>query len=229
MEENEKNLLETTGFVSRELGAGRTRFPRALDTRAVKSVKSGAKKRDHGSWYLLLRLGVCAFLFFGVLGIKLKGSEGVTERGTDETGRESGGAEDTIGRLKFVELPSIIEVFAPSKRAILPAEPVSFDFSEEDGRLVIVTEAGADIVSPTDGVIRAVGEDETLGRYVTVASDGDVEFTVYGLFEVCVERGQPVKQRAKLGVSREGSVTVMAYQSGRPLDLAAVFDLGKAG
>ena len=213
MEKNEERVLAAGEFVSRSV-----------------SFKSGrlspqTKKRRGGrvSGYLLTRLGVCAVLFCGLIGLKLAGGtvpDGLTDDGT--------AADERLGRLTFVDLPSIIDVFAPAKAAVLPVHALSFEALDEEGGIAIITVPGSDIVSPVAGRVKAVGEDETLGRYVSVVTDGDVEFTVYGLGETDVEQGQPVKQRQKLGSAKTATVAVRAYKSGRPVDLKELFPFEEA-
>ena len=136
--------------------------------------------------------------------------------------------EETPGRLRFVSLPSIIEVFSPSSGPVMPVTALSFD-ARQDGGLSIVAPVGSDVISPAAGRIKAVGVDPDLGKYVSVVTDGDMEFAVYGFDEVVVEEGQPVRVRQKLGTVKGSAVTVRAWKSGRPVDLAELFGLGKAG
>ena len=234
MDENEKIVLETTGFVSCGIGsrrAGRAASPTERKYRSAKNAKRGGS--HNGAGYLLLRLGVCAACFCGILGLKLKGDPAalavmgnIAENNGSGKGRA---AEEQLGRLKFVDLPSIIDVFAPSDKAVLPAYALSFELSDENGLLKLVTTAGSDIVSPAEGRVRLVGEDEKLGRFVSVITEEDAEFTLYGFDVIDAEQGQPVKQRQKLGEAKDSSVFVRATKSGRPIDLEKLFDLGKAG
>ncbi|MBO4562050.1 MAG: M23 family metallopeptidase [Clostridia bacterium] len=213
MEQNGR--LNTSAFVSRSIGGETRRYP----------SERGSKKRKKGSAYLMVRLGVCAVCFCGVIGLKLAGSDGLIPDGLTEGGES---VTDQLGRLRFVELPSIIDVFAPRRTAVLPAAVLSFEIGEDGDGLTIITNGGSDIVSPVSGRVKAVGEDEALGRYVSVITDDDIEFTVYGLDEIAVEQGQPVKQRQKLGVAAHSSVAVKGCKAGRPLDLGEVFGLGDA-
>ena len=220
---DEKELLRTTGFVSSGFG-GRRRF------KAAAGSKKQKKRVGQGAAFLLVRLGVCALAFTGVLGLKLSGRDEAIQVINELTGGEnSGGSTDsTLGKLKFVELPSIIEVFAPSDSAILPVTALDLKILPDDGGLAIVTAYGSDVVSPVDGRVKSVSEDPEFGKYVSVTADGDVEFAVYGLGEISVEQGQPVKQRQKLGSALGASVVVRAWKSGRPVDISEIFGLGGA-
>ena len=219
----EKQILKTSGFVSRGYNEGR-RSRKSIGLSERKSAKSPAP----GAWALLLRLGVCAAAFIAVLGIKLKGRDAIVAvmGGASENEEEGTKLDETLGRLRFVELPSIIEVFAPSKTAVMPVSALGYESTGDDGGIRVSVLRSSEIASPVKGRIKAVGEDLELGRYVSIVSDEDVEFAVYGLGEVSVEEGQPVSQRQRLGTSAGDEVVVRAWKSGRPIDIAGLFGLG---
>ncbi len=231
MDENDKTLLETTDFISRSFGGSKALPAHVYRRAGAESAGSAKSRRRGGSAYLIIRLAVCAVCFCGVLGLKLKGDEKALAvisdltSGQDNEGRD----EDRLGRLKFVELPSIIEVFAPSKAALLPVNPYEIQTADDGRTLILKTDEGAAVLSPADGVVRGTGEDEALGRYVTVAASGDMEFTVYGFSEIFVENGQPVKQKQRLGALEGGEASVRVYRNGRPIEPADLFGVGKAG
>ena len=225
MEENEKTVLETTGFVSKSCAG---RFPAHVYRRAGRASERNEKPaKSRGAAYLLIRLGVCALCLCGVLGLKLKGDEktlAVIGGLTGSDGADEG--EERLGRLRFVELPSIIEVFAPSKEPLLPVNAAEIRIADDGTRLILTTDSGAEVLSPVSGSVKAVGEDDSLGRYVTVAADGDTEFTVYGFAEVAVEKGQPVRVKQRLGSLEGSEAEVRVYKGGRPVSPAEIFGLG---
>lgn len=229
MEENEKNTAWTSDFVSRDFSSGRRNRALLPAERRRAPGPAASRRSGNGAAYLLIRLGVCAVCFCGILGLKLKGDDRtIAVIGEIAENGAAGSAADQLGRLKFVELPSIIDVFAPSDSAVLPVDALRFELGDENELLMLTAASGAEIVSPSDGTVRAIGEDEDLGRYIRIAAEGDVEYTVYGLGELRVENGQPVKQRQTLGTSAGSSIAIRASKSGRPIDLAGLFDVGKA-
>lgn len=223
---DENGVLKTTEFVSRGYGEGRRRrLPPAYVPK-----KKGAKRELPAAGFLLIRLGICAAAFTLLLGLKLSGNDEALSVIGDLTERKNGDGqeEDASGRLRFVSLPSIIEVFSPSSGPVMPVSALSFD-ADESGGLSIVAPVGSEVISPAGGRIKSVGIDPDLGKYVSVITDGDMEFAVYGFDEVSVEEGQPVRVRQKLGTVKGSAVTVRAWKNGRPIDLAELFGLGKAG
>ena len=221
MEKNESNLLETTAFYTKPARLEIRPKPRS-EWNSTKQVRKGSS----GMGYLLMRLGVCALVLCGVLAVKFSGDrEALAVVGEMFTEEDDRSEEERLGRLKFVELPSIIDVFAPSKSPVLPTESIVFVTRNEGHELLISVEQGAEVFSPVEGRIRSVGDDNEKGRFIVVAAKDDVNYTVYGIDEVNVEEGQPVKQRQKLGSSAAETITVSADRSGRPLEILDVFGL----
>lgn len=222
MEIEDNAVIQTTEFVSRSCG-GAARPKGGASPRS----KHSRRRRDHpGAAYFLIRLGVCAAIFCGVLAVKLHGDdEAIAVIGKAAFDDEAGSEEETLGRLKFVELPSIIDVFAPSDKAVLPANASSYSVEEEGRALVLSVNAGESAVSPAAGRVLDVGESEELGGFVSISVSDDISFTVSGLRSVGVERGQPVKQRQKLGEAGE-KLTVRVYEAGRPIDPETFFSMG---
>ena len=214
------NTIKTTEFTSSGFNEGR-RPIRSYSTFTRAKVPEGKRGRGSAA-FLLVRLGLCAAAFCAVLGLKLAGNgEALAVMGEVNEGKQESGSN--LGKLKFVELPSIIDVFAPSDSPVMPVNALDIRLTDEGESLAVVTAVGAEVVCPADGRVKAVGEDPELGKYVSVAVDGDIEFTIYGMGEIGVEEGQPVKQRQKLGNALGASVTIRAWRSGRPIDLKGFF------
>ena len=228
MEQNEYAKPDRLKFVSKSCGAGSGPAPGRM--RAAKAVP--AKKRAVADRvYLLIRIGACALLLAGAAVLRLKGDdETLAVIGKAAYGEENESeSEDRLGRLRFVELPSIIDVFAPAKAAVLPTEAQSF-YCDEEGRLLVLNAApGASVVSPAAGSVAALGTDEALGDFITVRTEADEEYTLYGVGKPSVERGQPVKQGQKLAEAGGERVSVRVTRGGRPAEPAEVFGLGGAG
>jgi murein DD-endopeptidase MepM/ murein hydrolase activator NlpD len=225
MEEIERTLVKTSGFTSKSFNEGR----RPGRTRAAFTPTAGNERRGGGHAYLLVRLGVCALLFCGILGLKLRGDERALAviGEVTESGEEGQDADETLGRLKFVELPSIAEVFAPKKAAALPVNMLGFTLSSGGG-LTLITVIGSEVVSPVDGTVSDLSGEGSLGGSVTVTMDDGTSFTVYGLSDIAVEKGQPVGKKQLIGRAKGSAVTVRAERDGVCIDVAEVFGLGGA-
>ncbi len=166
----------------------------------------------------LFLAAVCAFSL--LFALELSKSElpnelaGLSAMGPDE-GEESG--EERLGRLKLIEAGGMIEVFAPSDRPILP---LAFDAGliQDDMTARIYAEAGTEVFSILGGTVKSVSVGSGEGGVVTVAHEGDIEVTYFGLGSVLVERGQPVLQRTVLGTLQNDVLYLRITKAGRPVD-----------
>lgn len=131
---------------------------------------------------------------------------------------EQGEVEEVPGRLKLVQLPSIIEVFSPSDSPILP---LAFDRAivEETSLIAkLYAPSGTKVVSMLAGTVKSVSMDEELGGYVVIQSEGDIEIYYYGLSNISVEDGQPVLQHSTLGSVTNDIICLRIFERGRPID-----------
>ena len=219
-----RTVLETSRFVSM---SAKPKAKAAVSSR--RRVAQSHSRVGFSAGFLMARLGVCALLLCGVIAIKLAGDTKTLEAVSAYTEPNATETDDRLGRLKFVDLPSVIDVFAPSRAAVLPAESMGFELKNDGFDLELLVSPGEEAISPASGKVSEIGTDETLGRFVSVSADDDTVFTVYGLKELCVEAGQPVKQRARLGAAEGGRLTVRVTRAGRPLEPAEYFGLGVSG
>lgn len=221
--------LKVTGFVSKQYGAGAENPRMRRLRREFAPAPRERRKSSQGAVFLLVRLGICALLFCGVVALKLSDSES-SRAVLSVLGAASGdeAERDTrLGRLRFVEIPSIISVFAPSDRPRLPVETQNRSLASDDTLLVLEASAGDKAYSPAAGLVKSVGTDAALGAFACIKTKDDTEFFVYGLKEIAVEKDQPVTQNSVLGTAENGRVCVRVYQNGRPLYPAELFGLGE--
>ena len=224
--ENDRESLRLGSFVS-------TRFkndPQSPRLRRLAAAAAPAPERKRrGGIYLAVRLGVCVLLFCCVLTLKLAN----TEKSRAALGfvaevlGEEADPETRLGRLRFVQIPSIIDVFAPSEGPALPVAATGFSLMQDDTLLALTSEKGQSVTSPAVGLCGSVGRDELLGGFVSVRTGADAEYFVYGIEDIRVEKDQPLTKSSILGSASGGSVYVRVYKSGRPVDPSQEFDLGR--
>lgn len=170
---------------------------------------------------MFLKIGVCVGVCALMLALKSVDSplasktvETVGHAVTEETD-----IDEMLGKLQFVELPNILEVFAQSNTY---AAPVSVTTSTplDDGRMLLLTaQSGADVSSACRGSVYSIGTDASLGDYVCVKKDTSLEFYYYGLAEIFVEEGQPVRAMDTLGaLGADGCLYLAVLENGRPMD-----------
>lgn len=217
MQEKEKLKLNAEAFGSRG-------YPRAARSPARPGPRPEKKERM-GRVYLGLRLFVCALLLMGAIGLKLKGEEGalaVMGEPDYENGEEDR-SEETMGRLKFVSLPSIAEVFAKKPAALMPCEAVGTE-RISSSELAFLTERGTELVSPVSGRVEETGG-EGEGAFVRIAAEDGSEFTLTGVSESALETGRPVGAGQRIGLAFSSRILVRVAKNGLPVDPAAVFGL----
>ncbi len=202
-------------------------FSEADRNRNKKRIKTASRihKPLHSGGQLIL-LGICTAAFMLLFAFKIIGSSDAQDvlasmrelqnAGSDQDDRSN--AEETLGRLKLVQLPSIIEVFSPSDSPILP---LAFDRAiEEESTMIakLYAPTGTQVVSMLAGTVKAVSVDDKLGGYVIVSCEGDIELYYYGLNDIAVERGQPILQHSTLGTIANDILCIRVLQHGRPID-----------
>jgi hypothetical protein len=170
---------------------------------------------------MLIKIGVCCAAAALVLLIKLSGEnkqdpisalENTVATDEDEL-------DDQLGRLKFVELPGIIEVFSSENKSILSLEYASSELLDEDTLLKIISASEQSVLINIPCEVKSMGEDPLYGAYVVLDMGDDTELTVYGLNELSLEDGQPLSDGDQIGsISARMALYAMVKREGRPVD-----------
>ncbi|NLB62321.1 MAG: M23 family metallopeptidase, partial [Clostridiales bacterium] len=122
-----------------------------------------------------------------------------------------------LGRLRFVELPSILEVFAGGDKLTLPVNYQSASLDATSTELELKCAPYATVTTCAEGVVKSIGVDEKLGMYLVIRHDDDLETLYYGFSAITVEEAQPIKKLDTLGVlSEEGLLVMKVTQYGAP-------------
>jgi len=205
---------EVTPFVSRER-SGRTAY-----RQRTKRVKAASMMTKIG-----LCLGICVLSLAMYLIGEQNGSQMVM---TTAESTQQGNAEDPlgdVGKLHFVEMPGMLEVFAPDKGLTLPLDAPAVLEAEGCVACFRVREE-TQVACGGDGTVRAVGNDAAYGDYVRLSLQNGLEVIYYGLDEISVETGQPLRSGDTLGYAEEDqSLRVTVLEEGRPLQVLEYMDL----
>ncbi len=211
---------EMSAFISEPMGGARCRT-------AGRGGKRAKKRKKHREMYaasMLVKVGVCVVACAAVLLIKLTQSQtqaDLSELMEPGTSSSTGGSEDEfdemLGKLRFVELPGILEVFAPDERMALPVEARACTLIEDETLLKLDVESGQSVKAAFAGKVKTVGEDTEYGLYVEMILDNGLETVCYGLASVAVEEGQPVAKADDIGTTQDGSALYLGLrENGRP-------------
>ena len=233
--------VEHTGFTSGE-AQGRLRTPRYIGGAIGDSARRGARRLRHRAYAapragsMLVKAGLCAAACATVLLLRWSEGTGETvlpisglrqalEDAVSDSAVEGLGLDEGLGRLRFVELPGIIEVFSADAR---PELGISYESArlDDESLLATLTLGGAQqLYAPAACKVKELGEDEALGGYVRLTLlEADNELVYYGLTEIAVEEGQQLAVKDTLARA-EGSLVLAVYDAGRPTDPIAYFGL----
>ena len=213
-------------FTSREEGRERGTAGMALIERPERSmvrVRSGRGRRGVPQFLAFAFLIACVTAFSVLFAVKLSGAERsalAVFRSAKEGGND-GEEDEKLGRLKLISAPGLVTVFAPSDRPIMP---LAAEGGAVGGDMLarIWAPAGTEVYSVLPGTVRSVSDapdgGATFGGMVTVAHEGGIEITYYGLGSIAVERGQKVLQRTLLGTLEKDVLFLRVTKDGRPID-----------
>lgn len=194
-----------------------------------KAADSEESKRTTG---LIVKLGICACVCTLALGLRL-----VNTPATERIARDVKNAittemdiDDTIGKLKFVQNDSAT-VFGDSINVTLPVKGEirqKFGDADSEGILFGCTK-GSSVVACADGVVEALGQSEEMGNYVQLRHAAGLETYAYGLSEVSVEKGQPLKSGDVLGKAAGDTLYFESRVNGWPQDPLKLYSSAMMG
>lgn len=178
-------------------------------------------------WSMLAKLGICAMACVLVLFASSREQPSLLRAAAtqeDETSEEE--LDEMLGRLKFVELPGLLTVFADDG-ASLPITGSAYELMEEETLLCMVAAQAQAVRAPEPCTVKALG-DSDYGRFVSLRTAADREWIYYGLQSIAVEEGQPLSAEDTLGgVGLGGTLYVQLRVQGKPANLREEFSLEK--
>ncbi len=216
--------------------------PRSYARQTIKAAPNGARKRDYDeaeserkSTALMIKLGVCAAVCVMALGLRLINTPATTQLAQDvrQVITTEIDVDETIGKLKFVDGKAAPEdgtamVFGALNVTLPVQGEVREQFGENGSNGVLFAcSQGASGIACADGVVEALGVDEIRGQYVRLRHAAGLETFLYGLSEVSVEQGQPLKSGDILGKSAGDSLYFEARVNGAPQDPLALYEAAK--
>lgn len=127
--------------------------------------------------------------------------------------------DDAPGKLHFVELPGIIEVFAGGDKLTMPINEYTYAQLDENSNIVkFGAQSNATVVTCSSGTVKAIDKDEKYGNYVVVRH-GDIETYYYGFGYITVEEKQIINKLDTLGLLTQSGVLYFKVQeSGKAIN-----------
>lgn len=189
---------------------------------------SGRRKRaglcasPHAS--MLAKLGICALSAGLVLAVKIAKIHGEytsADAGISYAEDDASDTEERLGKLHFVELPGIIEVFASKSGFAVPKGAAAS--VGDDGALELTFSRGQTVSVDYSCKVAYTDEDDVCS--VCLRLD-DVTILYSGMSALSVERNQPLSSGDTLGsVGAGGILRVEVTVDGRPVDANDYFNL----
>ncbi|MEG1559900.1 MAG: M23 family metallopeptidase [Clostridia bacterium] len=184
------------------------------------SKKQSARSEEPTHSLLSLKIGICAVICLLALLLKLVDtpfSAGVLNSVKTALDSESDSEYDeTLGKLKFVELPGLLTVFSGGDKLTAPVDSEKIVL-EGDNVLKFTNVAGESVVVSGAGMVKTVSQDEKYGSFVVIKHQNDLETYYYGLKDITIEEGQPVRKLDTIGiVDGFGCLYFKVFDSGVP-------------
>jgi len=222
--------MELTPFVSEEIGKKRRLSAHRNITWNKKRRRAlSASKNPAHSTSMLVKIGICAAVCLTVLLLKWINAPATNQvlDGMRSAISEQTDFDKVLGKLQFVELPNVAEVFSSnSSKMTLPVNASSVVFEEEQYISTWQGVPSEEVSAAASGQVKGIGEDETWGKYVRLSHADDLETIYYGFSDINVEEGQPIRRLDTLGTLNEtGMLHLLVLQGGRPQEPGAYFDV----
>ena len=212
--------IDHKDFKSYEYGSGRSR---KYTVRYFSRPERRCKRHEEHSAgaSMLAKMGICLLLCGLTLGAKAVYSDrdiAETTASLAERAEDIGG--EYLGKLRFVELPGIIQVFSRDSRLSLNISGAVYQSSDGGTLMTVSNAADKAVQSPGSGKIKNVEKGA-----VELWTEGDIMISMDGFSELWVEEGQPVSRGDTLGIGGD-SLSIRAYKGGRPMEADKLFDIG---
>lgn len=213
--------MDHQGFVSKEYATGRRMRTRYFDRQGYSSFnRSRDGMNDSGS--MLAKIGICGLLCALVLLMNHFNSKDVLSAAAMELYNEDMGG-DYLGKLRFVELPGIIQVFSSDSKLNIGVENGRYTLDDDNMVLYVLGCGEQTIPAPADCKVKGINQS---GEAYTVALslNNDLVISYGNVSDVKVEEGQPLKKGDTLFETKD-SLEIRVYKKGRPADPEEYFNV----
>lgn len=193
----------------------------------VTEANNKKNKKASESKALFLKLGICAAACAFVMLVKYADTFNKTASDLAVTAKYDAGSVDSdseydeLGKLQFVELPGILEVFSPSNKYPLPIETVNIEMLSDEYEVKLESKNEQYIKVHDNCSVKSCETDN-----IVLSFDGDYEISYNGKMDVTVEEGQTLKQGDTIGkIASNEMLLIKTNLSGRPVSPKEVFKI----
>ena len=169
---------------------------------------------------MLAKIGICGLLA-GLVLLSEFADNVLTSYNTVQNTEDIGG--DYLGKLRFVELPGIIQVFSSDSRFRISTEYETYQLNNDETILTVNGLSSNEFASPADGTVKTVINQNDKTK-IELSLDGDIVLSFSAIGETAVEEGQPIKSGDTLYTAIE-SIDISMTKEGRPVNPSDYFDM----
>ncbi len=212
--------IHHNGFTSKAYGRNKRKYTARYFSRPHR--QRSIQKNDNGG-SMLAKIGICSLLAGLVLLSDFAGNAQIMETSSSTAHNTEDIGGDYLGKLRFVELPGIIQVFSSDARLKIGAEYNGYQLSADETVLTVSGIYSKSFASPADGTVKTVINQNDKTK-IELSLDGDIVLSFSAIGETAVEEGQPVKNGDTLYTAIE-SLDISMTKEGRPVNPSDYFDM----
>ena len=209
--------IHHNGFTSKAYGRNKRKYTARYFNRSYRPRNTG--KTDSGG-SMLAKIGICGLLA-GLVLLSEFADNVLTSYNTVQNTEDIGG--DYLGKLRFVELPGIIQVFSSDSRFRISTEYETYQLNNDETILTVNGISSNEFDSPADGTLKTVINHNDKTK-LELSLDGDIVLNFSAIGETAVEEGQPIKRGDTLYTAIE-SIDISMTKEGRPVNPSDYFDM----
>ena len=219
--------IDHRDFRSYEYGRGKNRkyTMRHFSRPERRYRRIEGRYEDHSAGgSMLAKMGICLLLCgLALLAKAVYSDEDLAQTAASLTEKAEDIGGEYLGKLRFVELPGIMQVFSSDSRLSLNISGATYKSSDDGMLLTVSNTADKTVQSPGSGKVKNVSVDAGGTGEVELWMDGDIMIRMGGFKKIWVEEGQPVSRGDTLG-SGSDSLSIRVYKGGRPMEAEKLFD-----
>lgn len=209
--------IHHNGFTSKAYGRNKRKYTARYFSRPYRHWST--QRKDSGG-SMLAKIGICGLLA-GLVLLSEFADNVLTSYNTVQNTEDIGG--DYLGKLRFVELPGIIQVFSSDSRFRISTEYETYQLNNDETILTVNGLSSNEFASPADGTVKTVINQNDKTK-IELSLDGDIVLNFSAIGETAVEEGQPIKRGDTLYTAIE-SIDISMTKEGRPVNPSDYFDM----
>jgi len=212
--------VQHNGFTSKAYGRNKRKYTARYFSSPYRHWST--QRKDSGG-SMLAKIGICGLLAGLVMLSDFAGNAQIMETSSSTAHNTEDIGGDYLGKLRFVKLPGIIQVFSSDSRLRIGAEYNGYQLNADETVLTVSGISSKSFTSPADGTVKTLTyqNDKAI---MELSVDGDMVISFAASGETAVEEGQPVKSGDTLYTAIE-SVEISITKEGRPVNPTEYFDM----